>query len=499
MNSALIFGVNVYPGLRVFGAHRIATFLRKHEWDVEVIDYTLFWTLDELKYLIDTRINKQTKFIAFSCFFNSWHENLDIIIKYVKNKYDITIILGGNSVLYTKCKAQVDYWVDGYGENAILAIVGHIVGNSKSKLKYDIAYLPSKKVIKALDSYPAHQLKDFSKIFESRDFLQPYEFITTEFSRGCKFKCRFCNYPILGVKDDNSVTKESFDYEARHNYDNYGIENYYVADETFNDREEKIVKIADVVEKLPFKPFFSGYIRPDLLVTNPDHLEHLARMNFGGQYYGVETFSKSAAKIAGKGMHPQKIKDMLLYAEDYFSKRIFYRGTTSIIVGLPTETKETIIETFDWLLENWKDQAVIMYALDVTDAKKLHENNYTNVSEFSLNLFKYGLREMPEQVNKVKTDNSYYYDWKTPQAYYDNFLWEHDGMNIFEAINLANSFNDTYANYFKTNNWMLHEYGIKVNKKIDLTTTYTIDRTDSLASHEDHMRHINCYKSSKLS
>ena len=51
------------------GAHRIASELRSNGWDIEVIDFLLFWSFDELTQLLRSRINDDTKFIGFSSIF----------------------------------------------------------------------------------------------------------------------------------------------------------------------------------------------------------------------------------------------------------------------------------------------------------------------------------------------------------------------------------------------------------------------------------------------
>jgi hypothetical protein len=69
---ALIFGDNKYQTirtgiLRAPGAHRIATHLRKQNIDIEVVDFYLDWSIEELKQIIDCQLNKPTLFIGFSC------------------------------------------------------------------------------------------------------------------------------------------------------------------------------------------------------------------------------------------------------------------------------------------------------------------------------------------------------------------------------------------------------------------------------------------------
>lgn len=452
---ALIFSSRAVKFHRSSGAHRIATFLRTQGWDVEVIDFAAHWPLESLKELVRSRVTTNTIFFGFSTFFNHWNETLDSFSHWLKNMFpNVKRIIGGQQVSFTSCK-NMDYWIDSFGENAILALTQNLIGNSTNKIVFDVATFGSKKLIKAVESYPPFPFESYANILEKRDFLQPYEWLTIEFSRGCRFSCDFCNFPVLGVKGDYSRTQDDFEREMKYNYENFGIQNYYVADETFNDRVEKIIKFADVVEqRLTFKPFFSGFMRGDLLITKKESWEHVVRLNFGGQYYGIETFNHNSAKVIGKGMNPEKVKNGLIEIKDYFRKNIFYRGTISLIVGLPFETSSSIQGTEDWLLKNWNSEGLVVFPLDVERPENVGQ--YTNASKFSKNLMKYGLREMKKKENeKVTLSSDYYWDWKNGGYQKDDFEWEHDTMNIYEARKIAASLQDKSSEFFKVDTWML--------------------------------------------
>ena len=103
--------------------------------------------------------------------------------------------------------------------------------------------------------------------YEDRDFIKSTEWLTIEFARGCIFKCPYCTFPILGVKFDPSRDSEDAYTQLQDAYDRYGVTNYFVSDETFNDKPEKIAKFADMAERLSFNPWYSGFIRADLMVS----------------------------------------------------------------------------------------------------------------------------------------------------------------------------------------------------------------------------------------
>ncbi len=308
MYHSLFFNIHSLGAKRPSGPHRIASFLREQEWDCEVIDFATIFNLEELKELAKMRINKKTVFIGFSCFFAHWEDKFDHLIDWIKKTYpNVSIIVGGQSRPRIN-STGVDYYIHGYGEIAILELVKHLIGNSSSKIAFDPLFFGEKKVITANKTYPAFPMKSLRIKYEERDYIQPWEWLTIEFARGCKFKCAYCNFPVLGVKGDYSRDAADFDIEMRDNYERWGVTQYYVADETFNDRTEKIEKFAAVVDNLSFQPYFSGFVRADLMIARKDKdWEPMRRLGFFGHFYGIESMNSSTLKIIGKGMAPEKI------------------------------------------------------------------------------------------------------------------------------------------------------------------------------------------------
>jgi hypothetical protein len=468
MSHAIIFSCRNYHWERSSGAHRIATYLRKNDMDVEVVDFAAHWPLEQLKEFTRKTVTDKTLFFGFSTFFSYWNDMLTNFTAWLKLEYPhIKTVIGGQNVLHTTAQ-YIDIWVDSYGEEAILALSKALAGSTTSGIIFEPAFFGQKKVIKALHAYPSYTMGDYSVIMEKRDYLEPYEWLTVEFSRGCKFSCAFCNFPVLGVKEDTSRSAESFEREMKYNYDNWGINRYYVADETFNDRVEKINKFADVVEKLDFEPFFSGFIRADLL-QNKDMIEGLARMNFGGQYYGIETFNQQSGKVVGKGLNPDKVKQIVLDTKDYFKQQNkTYRGTISLIVGLPYSIEQEWYDSLEWLRSNWNTESLVIFPLIVENLAEGREKDHTNISKFAKNLQKYGLRSLgTEDVNFFPDPDNCFFNWKEGNYSSNEILWQHDTMNIFDAKRIANSLQDPATYEFNLDCWQMNLPELARLEKID--------------------------------
>lgn len=426
MNHSLIFNINgersIFP--RNLGAHRIASWLRSNEWDVEVIDYALVWSYDELVAFAKSRINNNTKFIGFSTIFEKWNTTLYKFVVWL-NTYHPDIILISGSMMLPNIEDPVDYHIRGFGEKALDLLLKYLFSNG---LKPATSKFGNIDVIDA-SKYPAYPMEDYAVYYEERDFLQPWEFLSIETARGCVFQCTFCNHPVLGVKSDHTTSAESFQRQLEENYSRWGIKNYVISDETFNDQTNKIKKFANVVNKLNFTPWISAYIRIDLLLSRPDDKKYLEDMNLFGQYYGIESFNHKTAKAFKKGMHPDKIKNGLLEIKEYYAKSQKYRGTVSLIVGGPHEDKESIESSMLWLIDNWNDQAVMQFPLIIPTGEQVRP------SELTKNYNKYGYEGYPIKYfeDKYPDEKDLIYKLKkyTPMIY-----WKNEYMDIIQATNI---------------------------------------------------------------
>jgi len=422
----IIFNVTQQPYLsRPLGGHRIAHYLREQGWDIEVVDWANWWTVEQLKYFWKLRWSTNIKFIGFGHLFSMWDSKLEEFCSWVKLFYKDVVIISGSSVKPQFKSEMIDYYIQGFGEIAITHLLKYLFADGEAP-----KVLFGTKIIPAIDQYPAFPMNSLMVEYEKRDFIKPSEWLTVEFARGCMFECAYCNFPVLGVKGDYSRTAEDFKKQLQTSYDQWGVKNYLVSDETFNDKTSKIIKFADAVESLSFDPWFSGYIRADLLISRPQDKEHLLRMNFLGQYYGIESFKYESAKAVGKGMRSERLKQGLLELKQYFTSRKQYRGHISLIVGLPHDSKNDIINSYNWLKQYWFDQAISFHTLYIPNIKGSEKQ-----SKFSFNRAKYGYTE---STNKDPIEAVVFKRGKRTIPINDDWNWQSAYMNKHESVEIIN-------------------------------------------------------------
>jgi hypothetical protein len=365
---------------RAAGAYKIAHFMRTEGWDVEVVDYWLRFDYEEFQELIDSRITKDTKFLGLSLTFPLTGRNTETAkkyLKYVKDNYPHVAIVCGSKSIYTgvHLHAYVDYFVFGYGEYGFNELMKKICGKPSSVV---IETKPAGNYmgmvhddIKYVDCDKHHicaPQKDLTVIYEDRDFIMPNEHMTLEFARGCKFACKFCAYNLIGVKGDYTRDMKNLGEELRRNYDSWGLTSYSVADETFNDSQDKMRAVVKETNKLGFDLDLAGYIRADLVASRPEDKELLAEMGFWGHFYGIESLNHPSAKCIGKGLNSDKLKQGLIETREYFHNhnKGRYRASGSFICGLPHETPETYWDGLRWWRENMPKEHMVAFPLFIS-------------------------------------------------------------------------------------------------------------------------------------
>jgi hypothetical protein len=420
-----------------------------NDWDAEVVDFTAFWQLEELQEFVRSRTTDKTVMFCFgTAFLNPWSPYLNEFTAWLKAEYpDIAIVVGGNNALTTPAE-HVDYWVDSYGENAVLALCQHLIGTLGERLKTDIT-IPNKKVIRGLHHYPSAPLDSYLVDYEVRDFIMPWECPQIETARGCMFSCSYCNFPIIGQAKDVSVSKEQFKLQMQTGFEKWGIVNWRVMDETFNDRPEKLEKYAEAVDELGYNPWICGFARGDLVVKHKEHWDTYIRLGFLGHSMGIETFNHAAGKLVRKGMDPDKLQQGLSEFQEYTDIHAprRYRANIQMICGIPGESVESWNSSLEWLNTNWTRQSASAHILEVPD----YDETLTNQSRFTKELVSNGLIKLEARQNpgyEVSKDSSGNVIFKstTPRGggvgstRNDIVIWQHDTMDWYRAESLVKEF-----------------------------------------------------------
>jgi hypothetical protein len=388
---------------RSLGPYRLASALEQKGYSTFVLDYIINLTIDEILQVLEQHVAEDTLWVGFSStffwpkrpdeenvnprttktsldqmYYTGNYREIETIIDYIRLRSEAKIIYGGAKAPYFLVDENIDYYVTGNADVSIIEITQSIEEN--------------KDLPKMIDSnqYLEPDINSISTHWWNTDFnILPGEGLPIELSRGCIFKCKFCNFPLLGKKkgtylrDPNQIKDELIKTWEAH-----GTTTYYFTDDTFNDDNDKLESLHKVFTDLPFRPQFASYLRLDLINRYPHQVELLEEMGLIGTFFGLETLQADSAKSIGKGLHPNKVKDRLYWLADRWKNKVNIES--GFILGLPHDTQKYFNELLSWCLESDNPiQAIHFYPLMLFHYDKSYGlEKYS--SEFSINPEVYG-------------------------------------------------------------------------------------------------------------
>lgn len=400
---------------RGYGVHRLASHIRANGYTCLVIDFSSLLDWNLYTNILDLAISSNTLAVGYSTTWMPYKfpdvgirtrnpgeggEDLDRIrltednlvgafsndrysrwLNYVKDKNPKTKTFIGGAKIDFYLDAPVDYVIVGIGETETIDLLDSLSGKNR----------------RIFNRIIDHDRKAHSPVWDFRisttsytdfDFIQPQETLNLEVSRGCKFKCAYCSYPLIGQKTaDYLKHPDVIRRELIENYERWGTTKYFIVDDTFNDSTEKMQIFSDISQSLPFEMKFWCYLRADLLAAHPEQIRLLKDAGIAETYFGLETFNPKTAKFIGKGMAAEKIIDTIYQCKEIWGDRSYIAA--GIIVGLPYESTDTIYQAADFFRRSdCPIDLANMFPLSIIGNHDLVK--YMYMSEIDRNYSKYG-------------------------------------------------------------------------------------------------------------
>ena len=181
-------------------------------------------------------------------------------------------------------------------------------------------------------------------------FIQelPSPFLTLIAGRGCKYNCNFCQ-PAERILFGRKVRRRSAANviaELKLLRDKYHFASFMFHDDTLTEDREWVREFCRLYQEEKFTQPFFCQSRADIIVRHEDMVELMARVGCQGYFIGFESGNDRVLKFLRKGTS----REMNLQAA-----RICRKYGISIwanyMLGLPTETKEEVMDTISMLKE----------------------------------------------------------------------------------------------------------------------------------------------------
>ena len=418
MQCILFTGIDIsdHSLYRSAGAYRIRTELEDNGFSCLVVDFFQHFTNSEIETLLEKHITQNTLWIGFSTTFMNTSVELKDNTKFwvnIKKKYSwVKFIVGGSKSLIEPLEF-VDYYVTGYADNAVV------------ELTKQIDTYPEK-IIHSNSEFDKKDLSNIPIKWKQTDYIPKGSALPMEIARGCIFNCAFCNFPMNNKKKlDYIRDAQSIADELKYNYETFGVKDYWFMDDTFNDSIYKLETLHNVISKLNFNINYSTYIKPELLVAQPDQIPLLIETGLKCAAYGIESLNPDTRQAIFKMKDPDRVLEAIE------QMKVQSNGTVSnqctLIVGLPYESEDSVRNANNKLYNTSYIDQFNWYPLTIHTPDK-----YAYTSPIDKNPGSFGYIVKPAKVSKDTSAG------KTNGA---PMLWFNEYMNSSKAAHIAEELN----------------------------------------------------------
>ncbi|MDP3888803.1 MAG: radical SAM protein [bacterium] len=278
------------------------------------------------------------------------------LAKRIKNP-PLTILGGPHVTAMPSCikTSSFDFGVIGEGEETLLELVSKIKSRQKDLTKvqglvfkrgHKLIITPSRPYIQNLDRLPFPSRELFpllNNYHPGPGMFQNLPVAGMITSRGCPFKCTFCDHSVFGQIFRARSFKNVVD-EMELLIKDFKAKEIKIWDDTFNLDPERVIAICREILKRKLKFTWKCLCRVNFV--NKKMLKLMKKAGCWQIAYGIESGNDQILETIKKGLNKEIVRQAVkLTKEAGIETRGFF------ILGLPGETEETLRETIDFAKE----------------------------------------------------------------------------------------------------------------------------------------------------
>jgi Radical SAM superfamily len=380
---------------RTLGPYRLAHALKEAGYSVQVVDWFSSWNMNQLFYILDQCVGPETLWVGWSSTFmvstefiadprsRMWSRlpaEMDLLFDHIKNRNPKTQLVYGGAYAHLKMHdTRIDHYIWGYADLSVIEFSRQLLDGQTPPRTIDSRQLGEPPI--------QHLRTDWT---DPSYCILPNEALPIEMARGCVFKCRFCDYPLIGKrKGTYQRPVDQLREQIMGAYEAYGTTRYYFTDDTFNDDPDRLKELHAMIKSLPFRLQFSCFLRLDLIGRWPHTADLLVDMGLIGCFFGVETFNKKSGVAVGKGADAGRNKELLRRLHDQWGNQVM--TAVGLIVGLPYDTPEYFAELEEWITDPKRPaHNISLNSLWISEKPFEGAGQRDGYSEFALNTEVYG-------------------------------------------------------------------------------------------------------------
>jgi len=344
------------------GLAYIATAIKRADFDFEILDLDAARLSDEdfEEYIRKTDFDV----VALGCIVTGY-KYVKQLAEVIKKNKDVSII-AGNSVVTSipeilLTKTMVDIGVMGEGDITIVELLRAIENKTRLeevkgivfKKEGNVVFTLEREVIPNLDELP---FIDY-ELFDMKAYIDKFKYSVSEpypvafdklkalpinAARGCPFNCTFC-YHVFRNKKFRMRSAENVAREIEYLHDKFGVNYILFSDDLFLVSKEQANYLADCFIRQNIKVFWDASCRAGLFKESD--LELALKLKKAGCVslgYSLESASQEILKAMNKKI---TVQDFIIQTDLLHKAGI--NPVTSLVIGYPQETEETLKLTFD--------------------------------------------------------------------------------------------------------------------------------------------------------
>lgn len=261
---------------------------------------------------------------------------------------------------------QVDFCILGEGEEPIVRFAEALErGNFDScpalafQKEGSIVKTPSPPLLQDLDRlpYPSWDLLNFDRYtLRPNPIVEraPRRYAVLFTSRGCPYRCEYCH--DLHGKTFRPRSVENVLGEMALLYHKYGVREFHIMDDIFNFDLERAKNICRGVLKwgLRCPLYFGSGLRAEWI--DEEFLKLLKETGTDWICFGIDSGVPRIQRLIGRNLDLKKTKEVIAHARRY---GLFTKG--NFIMGFPSETREEMEKTTQWMVESDLDAVDVAY------------------------------------------------------------------------------------------------------------------------------------------
>lgn len=285
----------------------------------------------------------------------------------IKKNFSKSIIYGGSHITSypQSIPDTVDVGVIGEGEEVFVNLIKLFLKDGrflKDELKNIKGIVYKNKDNKLVINKPECFFPDIDKIpkpdwsiFDNGRYFTPTEILTDGqivrgttllTSRGCPYKCSFCQVTVVWGNPRYHSAERVIE-EIRDLYENYKVEGINIVDDLFVANLKRLEEIVEQLEKTNLNKKIKFIVNGRANLINEQLLNLLKRMNVEVVALGLESMDENILKRLKNGVSvSHNIKAVKMLKENGF------KISGLFMIGSPGETKEQAYKTYNFIKEN---------------------------------------------------------------------------------------------------------------------------------------------------